>query len=240
MAEEREQALQDVNLQDLKAFVRVFCRYAAASLIHGNVYRQEALKLAVVIKSNLYRSGDGKSSVLAEVARLAALKQTPQWHIPVDHNDQAVVLYVQGGEATDTDWAHMALARQILRAPFFNELRTEKQLGYIVFAGSMSLKEVPASVLVVQSPTAQVAELQQEIGQFLVRQSFTEEILDQNRQAVLANLLERPKNLAEQSERYWSNIVHGVDGFDRRQRLAKALEAINLESLQAYYERLFV
>jgi secreted Zn-dependent insulinase-like peptidase len=108
-------------------------------------------------------------------------------------------------------------------------------LGYIVFATGMPIKDVAGSVLVVQSPTASVADLQQEISGFLATQVFDEKSLAQNKQAVISNLLEAPKNLVEQSEHYWSNIVHEVSSFDRNERLAKQVEAVSLASLQAYF-----
>jgi insulysin len=237
---EKELALATVTLDDVKAFSATFYDDAQQSiLMHGNLYRQEALKLAAVIKARLYRKVEDHPAIEAQVARLPGTTKPSHWHITVDHADSAVSLYLQGGDATAEDKSHMLLVRQLLRAPFFHELRTQKQLGYIVFTTGMPLKEVPGTMLVVQSPTATVTELQTEIEGFLASREIDEALLSQNRQAVVASLREVPKNLMEQSERYWSNIIHKVETFDRREGLAKRVESVSLESLQAYYQRLF-
>ncbi|WP_390617862.1 insulinase family protein [Maricurvus nonylphenolicus] len=234
---EKQKVLQSVTLAEVKAFAATFYDDVEQQiLMHGNLYRQEALKLAAVIKSRLYRKGDELKAVEAGVVKLVGNEDTiPHWHLTVDHPDSMVGLYLQGGTTTAQDKAHMLVVRQLLRSPFFHELRTQKQLGYIVFATGMPIKKVAGSVLVVQSPTASVADLQQEISGFLANQVFDEKSLAQNKQAVISNLLEAPKNLVEQSEHYWSNIIHEVSSFDRKERLAKQVEAVTLLSLQDYF-----
>lgn len=237
---EKEKVLRSITLAEVKAFAATFYDDVEQQiLMHGNLYRQEALKLSAVIKSRLYRKGDDVQSVEAGVVKLVGGDDViPHWHLTVDHPDSMAGLYLQGAATTERDKAHMLVVRQLLRSPFFHELRTQKQLGYIVFATGMPIKKVAGSVLVVQSPTATVAELQQEILGFLGGQAFDEKSLAQNKQAVISNLLEAPKNLVEQSEHYWSNIVHDVSSFDRKQRLAKQVEAVSLASLQAYFRSL--
>ncbi len=132
----------------------------------------------------------------------------------------------------------MQLLRQVLRAPFFHQLRTEKQLGYIVFVAAMGLKEVPGSMMIVQSPTLTSEQLSEEISRFL--SDYTAKLpadLRQHQQAVIGDLLEQPKNLAEQARRYWSNILHKNLSFDRRQQLADAVAAVTPASLADYYQR---
>ena len=63
--------------------------------------------------------------------------------------------------------ARFALLAQILSAPFYTELRTRQQLGYVVFASGMSPMEVPGVNLVIQSPGTPAAELQSRIERFV-------------------------------------------------------------------------
>ncbi|WP_315982825.1 hypothetical protein [Aliamphritea spongicola] len=41
-----------------------------------------------------------------------------------------------------------------MEAPFYTSLRTEQQLGYVVFATPLQMQDVPGLAFVVQSPTA--------------------------------------------------------------------------------------
>lgn len=130
----------------------------------------------------------------------------------------------------------MLLLRQMFHSPFFNSLRTEKQLGYVVMASGMPLKKVPGSIMVVQSPTASGAELIDEISGFI--DTFVDVIpedLSVHKQALSNNLLQAPKSLAQQSSRYWDNILYKTPTFDRRKQLVAAINGVTYEEFVDYY-----
>lgn len=238
---EKVAVLRELDLSDLKTFAAGFYRNSQQQmLVYGNLYQQEALKLSALVRSRLHVSDEeGPELQPAQVTHLAAPQPLPQVHVEVAHDDQAAVLYIQGAGTAETDKANMLLAQQLLSAPFFHELRTRKQLGYIVFATGMPIKEVPGTLLLVQSPAASVAQLQAEISGFLGDFAFTDADLAQNKQAVIQNLLAPAQNLAEQGSYYWADILAEVDTFDRRQRLARAVEAIEPEAFRDFFRQYF-
>ena len=61
----------------------------------------------------------------------------------VEHADNALLLYVQGQSDSSQEHAKMMVLRQMLKTPFYARLRTEEQLGYVVFMGSLKLKMSP-------------------------------------------------------------------------------------------------
>lgn len=233
---ELAQALEPVTSDDMRQFVDSLWRGSRSQvLIYGNYYRQEALKLAAVIERRLHdTSAHGETPPMppAKVVRLPHAAQ--HYHLPVDHRDVAAVLYTQSRDQTMADRAAMMMIRQMLQSRFFNDLRTEKQLGYIVFLTSMMLKEVPGNVFVVQSPSVPLDEVVQEIQGFVDAQAGSVEHFEDHRQAILAELREAPKNLQEQAGRYWNEIISDSPGFGRRQRLIAAVEALTPESVAQY------
>jgi secreted Zn-dependent insulinase-like peptidase len=231
-------ALEDIQHEDVRRFAsRVLIGADIKALIHGNLYRQEALKLATLIEHKLRRDADKEADLTLPPAQVVKLtQQIDQRHLQVDHRDVAAVFYQQALGDSVEDRASMMMMRQMLRSGFFHQLRTEKQLGYIVFITSMALKDVSANVYVVQSPSTPLPEVMSEIEQFIAQQAGQVESFEQHRSALLASLREAPKNLPEQSARFWSNIVSDADKFDRREQLIGAIEALTPQSLQAYSE----
>lgn len=233
-------ALERQTLAGVQKFAsRLLTGVTVDVLIQGNLYPQEGLKLATLLERKLVRNSQELPLAEARVMKLEAKDDKPWLRaLPVDHRDNAVALYVQGLADNTEDAAHMLVLRQVLRAPFYHELRTEKQLGYIVFATSMGIKEVPGAALVVQSPTASAEQLIDEIGGFIAAYGDSlPENLAQHQQAVIHSLLEQPKNQAEQASRYWENILRENLSFDRRHKLAKAVEAVTADSFSAYYAK---
>jgi len=234
-------ALQDVTLVELRRFVdRMWQGSRVQVLLYGNLYRQEALKLATLIGHKLHEVEDEEGSLEMPAARIAKLNEGVfRYHLPVDHKDVAAFFYLQAQGQSVADRAHMMLMRQMLRSPFFHELRTEKQLGYIVFVTSMNLKDVSGNVFVVQSPSASLQLVTEEIQGFLVGRNREAGSFEQHKQAVLASLREDPKNMPEQSARYWAEIMANNREFQRRSDLIEAVEAITVESLASYLESSF-
>ncbi len=236
-------ALASVSLADFNEFnASLLVNAKAEALFYGNVYRQEAVKLAALIHNQLLQKKGEVSLPRAHVVKLEAAVEKKAGapflrELLVEHKDTAAVLYVQGLDDSLEDKAKMLLLRQVLHSPFFNSLRTEKQLGYIVMVSGMPLKKLPGSIFIVQSPVADGARLIDEIGSFV--DDFTLSMpkdLTVHQQAVNNNLLQAPKNLGQQSSRYWENILYKNSQFDRHQQLANAVNNVSPAELTAYYK----
>ncbi len=234
-------ALEQVSLIDLRRFGEQLWKGSRVqALLHGNLYRQEALKLATLIGHKLHAAKDDESELVLPAARIMKIdEQQLHYHLPVAHRDVAAMFYQQAMGVTNEDRAHMLMIRQLAKSPFFHELRTEKQLGYIVFVSGMGLKDVSGNVFVVQSPSASLPRVMGEIRDFMLRSAGNVDNFEQQRQALLSSLLESPKNLRGQSARYWSEIVANNSEFRRRSDLIDAVKLVTPESLEQYSNRLF-
>ena len=236
--EELRAALQTAGPDDLERFVRDLRGSATLELlVHGNFTADEARGIAQLAQEALgAEPPDGLPPV--EVVHLppGALLRG----ISVDHPDSALMMYVQGAGSSHAERARVALTAQILSAPFFNELRTERQLGYVAFAQSYPLHNVPGLVLAVQSPVAAPGALAKEFEGFLQRQAAAAQTLDEasfarQRQALVDRLRESPKSLGERSERLWADAMLGAYGFDDRERIAAEVERIGREEWVQYF-----
>jgi len=233
---EMADALDAVSFAEFKQFVgQAFEGTELKVLMYGNVFEQEALKLGSMLQSRLHKSlDDGLVMPEASVVRLSGAPL--QQYVPTSHPDSAVVFYLQGAGDSVKDAALNVLLRQNLQSSFFHRLRTEKQLGYIVFVSSLGLKSVPGSVFVVQSPTADVNELIAEINGYRQSQAqlFKNEVPEflKHKTALLGRLEEKPKNLAEQAGIYWQEIVDSRVGITYREQLVAAVKALDEESFR--------
>ncbi|ACE85039.1 insulinase family protein [Cellvibrio japonicus] len=211
-------------------------------LIFGNYFRQEALKLAVLVDHNLLNRQTGREMPPAKVFSLAAQNDKPWlYRYSIDHSDAVVQLLMTADSPDITTNAHMRLLQQIIKPAFYTRLRTEKQLGYVVAAISMPLRQLDTSLLIVQSPVASETQLVSEIEGFLQQQEASiADDLRVNQQSLATKLREPARSLTDQAQRYWQSIVVGDLDFSRTKRLADAVEAITPESLLEYYNTHFL
>lgn len=224
---ERLSALGEVTFEDLETFAdSLFSGGQGRVLLYGNYTAKQARGVAKKVSRLMPKN----RQLALQPAQVVKLKSGDKWGwLTVEHPDSALLGYLQSPGDSIEEQALAAVLQQAIGADFFNELRTEQQLGYIVFATNRKYKEVPGVVFVVQSPVASVDEIHQSMVDFFSGFTVDQEQLEQHKQAVVVDLMKKPKNLAEQAGRYWQDIVRDYTDFDYRQRLVAAVESITLE-----------
>jgi insulysin len=235
--------LQKTSFEQFNQFSAEILRGAKLeTLFYGNLYPQDAIKLSAVIEHQLLKKLSKRLPQLAKVLRIEN-KDNKSWLYiyPLEHNDHVVELYIQALAPYVDDAAHMQLLTQIVAPRFFNQLRTEKQLGYVVSVFPMPVRNVEGSFFVVQSPNVNATILVEEMSNFLLSASanLTENFAE-NKAALLAELREPTLSLSEQAEKFWQSILLNDYEFSRQQELINAVNKITPESLRKYYELVFL
>ena len=231
-------ALDEVGPDDLRDFVaRLFARGRIVALAHGNVTARSARALGGVLEEKLLASMRTAAVAPGRVARLEPGARFARW-LDSRHEDHAVVLYRQGHRRSPRERARLALIGQAIGSRFFHELRTERKIGYVVFATPLTMRGAPGLALVVQSDTAPPEVLRQEVEAFLDRfdtvlRGMSDTDFERHRRAVESALLEAETRLDERTDRYWAEIERGRYAFDSRARLLEAIRAITREELVA-------
>lgn len=212
------------------------------ALFYGNYFRAEALKLSVLVEHELLNRQAGRDLPPVKLLLLSQGGDKPLLYThPLEHDDNIVELFIQSPSLSVEDAAHMMLVRQFLQPEFYNQLRTEKQLGYVVAVMAAPLLNLEGSLLVVQSPATSEEKIIREIDLFLDEQrSQLGENFAINQQSLIKRLREPARSLREQGERYWSSITNYDEVFSRRLDLADAITRITPESLNNYYDHVFM
>lgn len=230
-------AYQSLTLKQLRTFAKQL--YAVGEidmLVHGNYLADEARAYSEQVAGQLLNQHRPAEAI--EILELSGGSHARI--IDSDYADAVVLFYLQAKDLSLARRAAMGVTAQLLRADFYSLLRTEKQLGYIVTSGAYPMLEVPGLMFLVQSPVAGPGQLQTEIGDYLKQKQpfardLTKEQFASARDTLILRLSESPKNLAEQSERYWQDIARSYYGFDSRDKLIAALEGLTLAAWQQYF-----
>ncbi len=234
-------ALQKIDLNDLNDYIRRFWAGATAEvLIYGNYNAAETQQVSQMLASVV---SDTPAPAMPErkVLKLAP-GESMQYPVDVPHDDSVVAWYLQGAGDSWHDKAATALTAQIMSSGFFQELRTEQQLGYVVGAAYFPKAEVPGLVLLVQSPVADAGAVGLAMQEFLqrVEPGVDEAQFERHKVSLISDILRPDKNLNERGEYYWQAIARKEQDFAGRQALADAVEALTLPGWKAYYEDVFM
>jgi len=157
--------------------------------------------------------------------------------------ESLVLRYLQGPDRSLDSQARLAVLGQLLETPFYQRLRTEEQLGYVVNARYSPMLDAPGISLLVQSPDTESEAIQARIDAFL--ENFTERLsaleddeLATYRQAVHDTWSQRDTSLSGRTNRLWRALAYGDTAFDRHRRLAERALAVTAEELQAIWPAL--
>ncbi|EPJ44407.1 MAG: hypothetical protein OFPII_35120 [Osedax symbiont Rs1] len=236
------QALDKLTLEDVYQFAdSLFNRAEIRILSHGNIKIEQAKQLATLLvkqlnlKSTMVVSPQNQVLILAENTALALIKD-------IDHPDSAVVLYLQGKDKSYQQTAASNLLTEIIASEYANQLRTEQQLGYLVFASNMSMQQLPGLILVVQSPSASPEKIIQSNQAFLNwvtdHLSSTELDLDKFKQSLITRYQEQERTIYQRSNRFWQELNLDIENFNHREQLVSAVKNLTLSDLQNTWQAL--
>ncbi|MFL0810759.1 MAG: insulinase family protein [Agarilytica sp.] len=211
----------------------------AQVFVFGNVKKSQAKReikrVASLLKNrSKYTVPDGK---VVKLERSNAFLQS----LPVDSQDTAVVHYFQGDSDSVQERAKLRLLERLISTPFYNVLRTEQQLGYIVFTAHYPVRRVPGVLAVVQSPTYSAEDVHQRMrSYFSDHQENVFVDFDKHKLALINELSEKPKNQMDWADHYWRSIIEDDKTFEEVQQMLNNVEKLEREALEQAYREIFI
>lgn len=248
------EATRKVTLPDLITYVNsLWSSGKGEALIQGNFDEAEALELVKSIGDVLPFAPIPAAEYPLRLMALplptsAAYTAPPRLIIaepnPANENSVSYVM-VQSLGRSEKDHVLMELVNAIVEEPFYNELRTKKQLGYIVASGVKGVESTRTLSFIVQSNVAKSESLTLEILSFLdkIEANILEKLSKADFEVYVKSLIDKKtepdKDLAIEVTRNWSEIASGRLQFDRRQREALAFLEIEKQDLLDFWRSIY-
>ncbi|QZN95324.1 pitrilysin [Symbiopectobacterium purcellii] len=239
--EERRALIKDISLDDVMAFRDALLRDAAPEMLAvGNLTESQVTKLAQDIKARLACSGQvWWRSPSVEVARtqLANLQRAGS------STDSALAaVYIPTGYGEVQGMAYSSLLNQIIQPWFYNQLRTEEQLGYAVFSFPTIVGRQFGIGFLLQSNSQQPAYLYQRYLDFFQKakprlRAIKADEFEQYKQALITELSERPQTMNEEVGRLRNDLDRENFAFNTREKLIEALKPLTVEQLARFFEQ---
>jgi insulysin len=222
------------------------------ALVQGNVNEREALGIVRSIGDALAFGAVADSEVPPRLEVLplppSAADVVPTRMLFIEPNaaneNSVGYIMLQCLGKSEKEHVLMELLASIVQEPFYDNLRTKKQLGYIVSSGVRGLANTRTLSFVVQSSVAPSAVLTLKILEFLDSvEAMLEKLTPANLAVYCKSLIEgkteRDKDLSMEVERNWGEISSGRLQFDRLQREAAALIEVDKSELIEFWQRIF-
>jgi insulysin len=220
------------------------------SYVHGNMNQEEALSLndqcidalavndGEAVRENLLVNEEGdipaRARLLTGHTVVALADPNP------DDPNSALLTHIQMGVTTAKNAAIMAVLRSIMGEPLFAELRTKKQVGYIVSLSSSGYGRSPGTIrgLTVRLLSNRFSPLTMQVllGEFFESQkevfaTLTQADLSNRTAAICQTLMDPPTSYTEESGGFWGSIISGMP-FDWTEQVIEELRKLQTEDVQ--------
>ena len=232
--------IDDISYEQmLTCRAKAFNRYFIEAFMHGNWTSDEAKLFSAGLPE---LCADRGGAPLSRAVSKLPVGGSLYHEVICSHDDSAVVLYLQAPSPSLTDTALCMVLEQMLAAPFFNALRTEKQLGYIVGTGYVPHNQHPGMAFYIQSPQCEPKVLLEAMTNFLFQQlneiEFYRFYWPTIQQNLIKQLEERDLTLSMKSQRLWVSLGTQDLGFNRNRKLAERVKALDFEEIQEFAQQL--
>ena len=213
------------------------------ALAHGNVYKEDALRLANLVEKTLKPRTlplsqwpvrrtlilpDGSDHVYKRpLGDPANVNNCIEYYIQVDTvGDQLLKAKVQ-------------LLAQLGDEKAFNQLRTKEQLGYVVHTSARSATTGVGYRVIIQSERS-ADYLEERINAFLVLlgksiANMPAAEFERHKRSLIAKRLERLKNLNEEISRFWAHITSEYYSFLQTDIDAENIRAISQQAMIDFF-----
>ncbi|XP_070209984.1 insulin-degrading enzyme-like [Littorina saxatilis] len=238
-------ALEDVTAEKLQAFIpQLLSLLYVEGLIYGNVTKQKAAEIVTMLEDILKENCKTKPLV-PSLHRRHREVQLPDgcYYMHKEkndvHNSSSIEMFYQCGLQNTERNVLLELTCQAISEQCFNILRTQEQLGYIVFSGVRRAKGVQGLRVIVQS-SRDPAYVEGRVEAFLQKmmgelQDMSEEDFQKHVSAMATKRMEKAKRLVVQNAKYWSEILCQQYNFDRDNVEVEFLRTLKKEDLCKFY-----
>lgn len=271
--EETTAAVQRLTLHDLENFLQLnFGRSYGKALVVGNIDAVGAEQLVNIVQETLpFTALPQEERFKTAITVLPTVRELNSEHtgqstggLRTSHPEpnaqdinSAASLYFHLPSRSPEDYMIVELLAEVLEQQFYSSLRTQHQLGYLVYANAGKREGVRSITFCVQSAIVDGAEITRRIEAFIANEMpaflarLTETELEVYKQGLIGRRLEPDQRLTAQAGRFWAEIASQsvpdiviqrddaevrvpAPRFDRRQTEVEVLRKITLSELRTF------
>ncbi|KAI9756794.1 MAG: hypothetical protein M4579_003711 [Chaenotheca gracillima] len=236
--------LPHVTAEDIRKFYpQLLGQVHVEMLAHGNLYKEDALKLMQLVESTLRARPLPQSQW--NIRRSLILPKGCNFIYPRTLQDPANVnhcieYFVYIGDQADRSLrAKLLLFAQTTDEPAFDQLRTKEQLGYVVFSGSRMTSTAMGYRVLIQSERS-TEYLEKRIDAFLIQfgqtlKAMTQEEFEGHKRSLINKRLEKLKHLNLETGRFWKHIASEYMDFEQVDHDASHISQISKSDLEDFF-----
>ncbi|MCO6551860.1 MAG: pitrilysin [Gilliamella sp.] len=238
--DERRQITATMTINDVLTYRDNLLTHSVPYMLSlGNLSNEDSLDLYHSIQKTLVRDVEFTPVDNIQIKKSLEAKMTQY----AKSTDNALMMsYIPTGyDRIGSSMLSYTLSK-IISPWFFDQLRTNEQLGYAVFAGPVTVGDSVGMSFIIQSNQYDPAYLFKRYQEFYPvisnkLKALSKEDIEQYKKAVLDELKMPPQTLDEEFSRYMADYRNSRFTFDSRHKKIEQLKKITQQDLVDFYNR---
>ncbi|MDD0824051.1 pitrilysin [Mannheimia sp. AT1] len=241
--DKQREVIDQITLEDIQQLrERLLSQATGFKLLSvGNLSNEQVSSLAeqaqAVIKNQKSANSTGQYVDVNESQRkLNFIKNVP-------NEDNALIMaFMPNGYAELEGVVRARLLRDIISRWYFNDLRTDKQLGYVVYATNNLIGKTSGIQFMVQSPNTTPAGILEHNKRFFSEsmerlQNLSEDEFAKYRASLVERLQYKPESLSEEFAEFGSDFSRNNAKFDRLQQVIDLTKGLTKADIVEFYRK---
>ncbi|WP_353168943.1 insulinase family protein, partial [Providencia sp.] len=238
--EQRLAELGKISLGDLTHYRQLLVKSAALqALVFGNMSESQSIKTIQDAQKLLHSEGTEwwRGDVVVIDKNYLA-----DFHKQGNSTDNALAeIFVPDGYSRIDGAVLSGILAKVIQPWFYDQLRTNEQLGYAVFAFKSGLGDQWGMGFLLQSNAKTPDYLNMRYQAFYAQaldklKKLPVEEFSQYKQSIITEMNQPPQTFYEELGRYSSDFSRNIFSFDTREKVLLALGAATKEQVIEYYE----
>ncbi|MBN1903791.1 MAG: insulinase family protein [Deltaproteobacteria bacterium] len=221
-----------VELKELKGFTDVLYKRARIEgIAHGNISAEETVTLTRMLQSSLNSAPINKEDTFKQAILVEKANDPQTYTERLETNNSCLWKTVYLGSETPELRMAASIIDKFVSQPFYTEMRTNQQLGYIVSAAAQEDNGQHYLFFIVQSESHPADDIGERANRFIDSlpsnfEALPDNIFTEFKTAVRTELLQKPKSIMEKAMLFDRLTFEFNRDFDRREDDLKALDGL--------------
>ena len=239
------EGLKTATFDEIREYAHtLFERVYVTAVIYGNWSEQKAGEAVDLVVQELGSQPlpqeerfDNKVVVLNDSENL-------QYSERVEDNNNALFYTLQAGPHDFKRYGVYQLVASIIESDFYTQMRTNQQLGYVVWSFGQRLEDRLFLKLIIQSAGYGPFELKKRVEAWMdaapgLFDKLTDEEFEKHRDSLVVSLEKKPDSIAEKTAELYYLATDEKGDFDYKEKLIEAVKTVTREEVVVAARELF-
>jgi insulysin len=238
-------ALKKVTLDGIKDYAtQLYQKTFVRGVIHGNWNAGQARKSLDTVLEELQSQPLPEAERYQEVVEVLDPSEKLQFSRQIADNNNSIYYTLQVGERSFEAQAQSSMVASIVESDFYTQMRTNQQLGYIVWSFQNQIEERLFFKMIIQSAGYGPFELQKRVEAWMQKSGklftdLSDEEFEKHRKSIIVSLEKKGDSIAEMTGDMYYFAVDEKGDFDFKKKLVKAVKKLTKEQVVKAGLRLF-